>query len=671
MIDVKNISGMRVVFYALISLFLMTSLVWAEPPTEEWIATYNGTGNRYDRARDMVVDSAGNVYVTGFSVGDVTSVDYATVKYDASGTQQWVARHNGTGNGTDQPKAMTVDNNGNVYVTGDSWASTFTTEIATVKYNSEGVQQWVASYNNSPISHYDVGKAIKVDSDGNVYVAGESLNDLGKYDYVTIKYDSTGTQQWLKRYNGLADDHDRALDLAIDDVGNVYVTGESVGAGTQFDIATVKYDNDGVQQWVSRYNTVANNHDRGQKVLVDNDGNVYVGGVSIGPSSRYDFATIKYDNAGVQQWVARYDAPSHNSDYLRDMAIDNSGNVYVTGSGYDFTNGYHNYSTIKYDTAGNQLWLSRYDGPANYNDYPQDIALDSDGNVYVTGFSQNADRKNEYASVKYDNAGVQQWAVRYHGPENLRDEGRRVAVDSNGNVYVSGDSVSTESNFDFVTFKYSQSTNKPPVAQFTVTNPIECTGAETNVTFDASSSSDPDGDALTYSWVIDGVAIGSGSIFNTPLTLGSHTIDLTVDDGQVSDSASMTVEVNINVAGLLPPLASLVDEGDEPTMPNKAFKHGRTLPLKLELACGSTLLNSADVAAPTIVSIAPQGATPLDLAVIEPDAGEANDNGLLFRFADPQWVYNLNTKDLMPGTVYDVTIKMPDGRNLVSRFALK
>ena len=111
------------------------------------VARYNGPGNGSDQARAIAVDSLGGVYVTGGSVGLGGNPDYTTIKYSA-GRQVWVARYHGPGS-ADGAEAIAIDNAGNVYVTGLSYASpnTSNTDYATIKYSSAGEQQWVARYN--------------------------------------------------------------------------------------------------------------------------------------------------------------------------------------------------------------------------------------------------------------------------------------------------------------------------------------------------------------------------------------------------------------------------------------------------------------------------------------------------------------------------------------------
>jgi hypothetical protein len=133
---------------------------------------------------------------------------------------------------------------------------------------------------------------------------------------------------------------------------------------------------------------------------VDGSGNVYVTGYSYGSETDDDYATIKYDPDGNQLWVQTYNGPGNYSDYAYAIAVDGSGNVYVTGYSYGSETD-DDYATIKYDPDGNQLWVQTYNGPGNYSDYAYAIAVDGSGNVYVTGVSYGSGTDDDYATIKY------------------------------------------------------------------------------------------------------------------------------------------------------------------------------------------------------------------------------------------------------------------------------
>jgi len=190
----------------------------------------------------------------------------------------------------------------------------------------------------------------------------------------------------VARYNGPGNAGDTAWAVAVDASGNVYVTGASVGSGTGKDYATIKYNSSGIQQWVARYNGPGNSDDVATAIAVDGSGNVYVTGYSTGSSGGFDYATIKYDASGTQKWVARYDGTGNGNDYAFSIAVDGLGNVYVTGFSTGPASGY-DYATIKYNSSGRQQWVARYNGSGNGSDDAQAIAIDSSGNVYVTGIS--------------------------------------------------------------------------------------------------------------------------------------------------------------------------------------------------------------------------------------------------------------------------------------------
>ena len=203
--------------------------------TQLWVNRYTTAGNAV--ADDLAVDSAGNVYVTGYSESG-GNADYATIKYSPDGAELWVRRYDGPA-GNDVALAMALDSAGNAYVTGRSMAATGS-DCATIKYSPDGAELWVRRY-SGPGGNAGA-TALAVDSSGNVYVAGNSVAATST-GYAMVKYGPDGAELWVRHYDGPAG-NDYATALAVDSSGNAYVTGRSYGNGTGYDYATVKYSQD-------------------------------------------------------------------------------------------------------------------------------------------------------------------------------------------------------------------------------------------------------------------------------------------------------------------------------------------------------------------------------------------------------------------------------------------
>jgi hypothetical protein len=442
----------------LMVLLLVSIPAFAETVDTAWVRRYNGPADTADEAYAIAVDDSGNVYVTGVGDGTGTSSDYATIKYHSNGDTAWVRRYNGPGNSYDGALDMAVDDSGNVYVSGNSWGSGTNSDYATIKYYSTGDTAWVRRY-NGPGNAADVAYAIAVDDSGNVYVSGGSWGSGTSTDYTTIKYNSNGDTAWVRRYNGPGNAYDGASDMAIDDSGNVYVTGKSFGSGTDYDFATIKYKPDADTAWVRRYNGPADSTDGANAIAVDDSGNVYVSGYSWGNGTSADYTTIKYHPNGDTAWLRRYDGPANGDDRVSAIAVDDSGNVYVTGYS-DSTGSSQDYATIKYDSSGNELWVKRFNC-ANGTDKPAAIAVDGSNNIYVTGRSGcGGVTAFDYVTIKYYPNGDTAWLRKYQGPvEQGYDYAYALALDSAGNAYVTGSSQGSGTDYDFCTIKYAQTTD--------------------------------------------------------------------------------------------------------------------------------------------------------------------------------------------------------------------
>jgi hypothetical protein len=427
-----------------------------------WVRRYAGPyGDDYAYA--IAVDGAGNVYVTGASRGSGTGYinDYATVKYDSLGNEQWVARYNGhpTTNYPDEVRAIAVDENG-VYVTGytRNRVTEDSSDFCTIKYDkTTGDTIWVRKYNGTA-RQCDEPYALAIDDSGNVYVTGRSEGTGTGFDYLTIKYSSDGDSLWTARYNNYENGWDMAYAIAVDTNGNVYVTGESYAPATYYDCVTIKYNSSGVQQWVRRYSYQGNWSDEGKAITVDDAGNVYVTGRSISTTTSWDYATIKYNTGGTQQWVARYHGMESYDDEPTGIVVDPLGNVYVTGGSGIGPLFYYQYATIKYSPSGAERWVRTYLGPGCISSKANDIAIDNQSNIYVTGQSYDSVSATDYdyATIKYDSAGVQQWVARYNGPADSSDLATSIAVDAESKVYVTGYSIGSDIYYDYATIKYFQ-----------------------------------------------------------------------------------------------------------------------------------------------------------------------------------------------------------------------
>ncbi len=331
--------------------------------------------------------------------------------------------------------------------------------------SAQVTQNWVARYNGTGNSA-DEANSVVVDQDGNVYVTGKSMGVGTSNDFATVKYDNTGALLWTARYDGPGNANDVAKQVVVDGEGNVYVTGYSSGSlTTHYDFATIKYNAMGLQLWVARYNGSAYGDDWAFALAVDSNGNVYVTGQSVVSATlTYDYTTIKYDASGNQQWVALYSGPGSGGNYAYALALDDNGNVYVTGESQGGATGY-DYATIKYDGSGNQLWTARYNGPANGEDDAYALAVDGSGNVFVTGKSYN-NTNSDYATIKYDAFGNQLWAARYNGPGNGADVAQALALGVDGSVSVTGGSIGVGTADDYATIKYDAAGNQLWAARY-------------------------------------------------------------------------------------------------------------------------------------------------------------------------------------------------------------
>jgi hypothetical protein len=221
-----------------------------------------------------------------------------------------------------------------------AWPWTVFLGFATIAFGRQPAQAavmeaWAQRYGSREIGTDDRAHKVVTDPAGNVLVVG---NQNGS-EMLVIKYSGAGVSLWTNRYNGLPSA------LAVDRSGNVFVTGTS-DRGDGSDVATIAYTGAGIPLWTNRYNLSGNGFYQATAMAVNASGNVFVTGGS---------ATIAYSGTGVPLWT-NYNGPRASA-----LAVDGNGNVVVTGSSSD-NRGNEGYATIKYSGAGIPLWTNRYNG---------------------------------------------------------------------------------------------------------------------------------------------------------------------------------------------------------------------------------------------------------------------------------------------------------------------
>ena len=355
----------------------------------------------------MAFDSAGDLVVTGIKWNG-TDVDIRTVKYNAEdGAKAWEKIYDGGASGLDVPSAITADSHGNTYVTGISWSGE-TVDFITLKYDASGNELWEAREEEG---EWNEPFAIAVDDNDNVIVAGWNPNEEGWANYHTVKYNSSGVEQWAQSYNYPSTDPENPMDVTnslayavtTDADGNVYVTGE-------FDtflsrIGTIKYNAAGEQQWIQTYK-VDGARTEAYSIAVKGDV-LYVSG-----NHRASFAgdgdgnvLIQYDLDGNENWVALTDDLIDAYDPV--MMFDSEDNIVVAAQGMVINNDGGQDTGVwatKFSPEGEEISEANYivsgaTGTSNLLGLAG-AGLDSEDNIYFATNTFYTAEGNVYETIK-------------------------------------------------------------------------------------------------------------------------------------------------------------------------------------------------------------------------------------------------------------------------------
>ena len=351
-----------------------------------------------------------------------------------------------------------------------------------------GMTSWGCAINKPDFSYF--GKDIGIDAEGNLFVLTDDYDPNTEGDFLTVKYNKEGRKLWERRFDGPIHGHDTSSAIAVDGPGNVYVTGyvqlretdpndDYNVSAMAFGYATIKYDKNGREMWIATYDESKDELLRPEDIETDRFGNVYVlSSIEVnvpgsGPIDDLDkpvhFAVIKYDSVGKQEWAVRYGEPSDAQNYPSEAAVDEFGNVYVTGATHTLDlDGFNGFTTIKYDKRGQKVWSARYTHEKGEYGSNQSITIDEKGGIYVLGYCSRSDKKfSDLITIKYDRTGRQKWMSRYREPGSKHVFPVDIGLDNAGNVYITGfistpgrrphgyDDIPVPQKVEFVTVKYN------------------------------------------------------------------------------------------------------------------------------------------------------------------------------------------------------------------------
>jgi subtilisin-like proprotein convertase family protein len=378
-------------------------------PTRIW--TRDTGSSEYDTSTDLATDSAGNVYMVGYTRGNLDGNQNSTqhsnndtffrpvalrpvayddgyiTKYDTSGNKLWTKLLGGTNN--DIINGITVDSDGNIYVVGDTSQATDALPgrgyAFFAKYDANGNIIWNHQLGTTS---FDVLNKITTDGAGNFYAVG-SLNNKG----LVVKFDSNGNVIW-KENNNLGSQ--QGTDIAFDhNTNSIYVSGSgSAGWGwNSVGGLVLKYGSAGNLIWSNQLTT--SYRDLIVGLDVDSNSNVYVSGSTNGSLlgatnlGGYDAFVTKIDSNGNNVWNRQFG--STGNDFGRGIKVDQDGNVIVSGI-LGENNGAGNYSSFitEFDSNGNRAKWTELISSSDWNSFGQ-MAFDNNNSLYVAG--------NAYSSI--------------------------------------------------------------------------------------------------------------------------------------------------------------------------------------------------------------------------------------------------------------------------------
>jgi uncharacterized delta-60 repeat protein len=358
---------------------------------QNWSLTWNPTDD--DAARAVAVDSNDNIIAVGaFDVGS-SDDDWAIAKFSNGGTQAWNQTARWT-DGYDRLFGVDTFSNDDIIVVGYRRPSTYY-DWAWAKYDREGNQLWNKTNSDSWTDNlYDV----ITDSQDNFIMCGYDGTGSTRRAYFIGSYNSAGVANW-NRTDELSNSYDYCNGVDVDSDDNVTTIATWTNSG-QDDWLITKYNSTGSVIWNHTLRWNASGDDWAEDIVVDQEDNI----IAVGAwrrNTQFQWGVVKYAPDGTQEWNTSAIWNATASNYAYDVTVDSDNNIFVFGT---FYSGQGDWALIKYDSAGNQQWNKTFVWNATHSDSPHSITIDSRDDLIMAG--------------DWDNNGQDAWALAKLHPDN-------------------------------------------------------------------------------------------------------------------------------------------------------------------------------------------------------------------------------------------------------------
>jgi len=262
---------------------------------EQWVTKFE----KGSSANHLIVDNSNNIHTVGSKIYPNNQQQVITTFFNPKGIKLWEQIYISSAQRKyDNPQGITIDNSGNTYIIAISYGDKYWSDYLTIKYNSFGKELWSKKFMGSAIEGNDVQDLpykICVDNNENVFVTGEIGNLNTHYDFGTLKYSAHGDLEWVNTSCNDSINTDWAYDMVLDEEKNIYVTGTGVVNKRPKNI-TVKYNSKGDELWIKDFG-IPNSRNGPNKIAINKNNSIYVAGTVWNDNETTDFILIKYSQA--------------------------------------------------------------------------------------------------------------------------------------------------------------------------------------------------------------------------------------------------------------------------------------------------------------------------------------------------------------------------------------